>query len=462
MRKNSFFVFFIVLSLFLFAGCGADGGETIGTTTTDGGGNGGGGGTVVEDTTPPTVPGVVSATATGPYEIVIAWNPSSDDVGVAGYKIYRGGDVIATATATATQYSDAGLEPDAEYCYSVSAFDAAGNVSDASDEACAVTSAEVNIWKLGVEYNAQHVIATADGIYVSGRYNGWERPFVAMIVGGDVEWTTILPGDGDRNNATGISEYAGDIYVSYFTDYFGRSTGYKEYVAVLDGETGMVKKIISVPVCSSTGYGPGLAVDFSGIYSAGLYCLQKLDFDGDVQWKKTPGVISSVRTDGNGNIYTGGYAAGPTGEYDLTAVKYSSSGDQIWFAQWGTKNLDMGGSLAFDGGGNIYLAGAGIDESFKALPVIIITIDNATGEVTGKTDFLATSSGSGGIALGPNGPVVAMGRRLLYSGAAGEWNVPASSSFTDDTLAILDGVVYVAYYDTIRRYDVDTGVEITD
>ena len=457
--KGKIFSLFVVFALFLaLAGCGAGGGETVVTTTTTGGDEGGS----VIDTTPPTVPGEVMAEAAGPYEVVISWNPSSDDVGVVGYKVYRDGNAIATATATATAYSDTGLEPDTEYCYSVSAFDAAGNESDISAESCAITSAEVNIWTLGADYNAQHILATADGVYVSGRYNGWARPFVAKIVGGDVEWTTILPGDGDKNNATGIAEYAGNIYVSYFTDYFGQSTGYKEYVAVLDGETGTVIKTISVSTCGSTGYGPGLAVDFSGIYSAGLYCLQKVDFEGNLLWEKTPGVISSVKTDGNGNVYVGGYAAGPTGEYDLMAVKYSSDGDQIWSAMWGTPNLDMGGALAFSGDGNVYLAGGGVDNNLKSLPVVVVTINDPTGEVAGKTDFSANSSGSGGIALGPNGPVVAMGDRLMYAGSAGEWNVPASASFTADTLAILDGVVYVAYENTIRRYDVDTGAEITD
>jgi len=453
-----------LLPFLFFWGCGSgsSGTETVKkiTITTSDGGNGGGG--IAEDTTAPTVPTRVTATAVGSYKINLSWNPSSDNVGPVEYKVYRDGIIVAT-TANIT-YSDTGLAPDTEYCYDLAAFDVAGNVSVASEEVCATTEPEEKIWELGAKFNAQHITTTADGLYISGRYNGWERPFAAKVVDdGVVKWTTLLSGTSGLDNSTGIAEYAGNIYVSYFTDYFGRYGEYEEYIAILDGETGVITKTISVPTCGSTGYGPGLAVDVNGIYSAGLYCLQKIDSDGNVEWKKTPGVISSIKLDADGNIYVGGYADGPEGGYDLTANKYSPAGDQIWIAQWGTENLDMGGALVYSGssGGTVYLAGAGVDENLKTLPVVVIKINAITGEVMGKTDFLATSSGIGGAALGPEGPVVAMGGRLVSSTLATEWNVPASGSFTADTVAVLDGVVYVAYENTIRRYDVDTGEEIT-
>ncbi len=445
---------------FIPFGCGSNSTETVRTVKTigdnSGGGNGGGG--VVLDTTAPTTPEGVTATAVGSYKINIIWNPSSDDVGVAGYKIYRDG--VYVATTARTSYSETRLEPDTECCYSVEAFDGAGNISAASDEACAITEQEEKIWELGIEYNAQHIISSADGIYVSGRYNGWTRPFAAKVVDGVVKWTTLLPGTDGSDNATGIALFAGDIYISYFTDLFGE---YEEHIAILDGETGVVTKTTSVPTCGSTGYGPGLAVDANGIYSAGLYCLQKVDFDGTVEWKKTPGVVSSLKLDSEGNIYVGGYADGPAGGYDLTVNKYSPSGDQVWLAQWGTADLNMGGALIYSGsaGGTIYLVGAGVDENLKSLPGVVITIDATTGEVTDRMDLLLTSSGNGGAALGPNGPVVAMGGRLTTATDVLEWNVPAPSSFTADTVAVLDGVAYVAYENTIRRYDVDTGDEIT-
>ncbi len=62
--------------------------------------------------------------------IELSWNESHDDVGVAGYRVYRNG-VLAGAPVI-TQWNDTGLAPAASYTYRVEAFDAAGNVSPLS------------------------------------------------------------------------------------------------------------------------------------------------------------------------------------------------------------------------------------------------------------------------------------------------------------------------------------------
>ena len=79
------------------------------------------------DTTPPTVPGGLKATSVSSSQINLSWNASTDNVGVAGYKVFRNGSQIATTTRTS--YSDTGLMPSTTYSYAVSAYDAAGNNS---------------------------------------------------------------------------------------------------------------------------------------------------------------------------------------------------------------------------------------------------------------------------------------------------------------------------------------------
>jgi len=51
-------------------------------------------------------------------------------VGVAGYRVYRGG--VQVGTTTALQYLDSGLQPQTTYGYEVRAYDAAGNVGPAA------------------------------------------------------------------------------------------------------------------------------------------------------------------------------------------------------------------------------------------------------------------------------------------------------------------------------------------
>jgi uncharacterized repeat protein (TIGR03806 family) len=93
------------------------------------------------DTTPPSVPGTPAATAISSSRIDLSWAASTDAVGVSGYRIYRNGSSTPLATVTATTYSDTGLSASTTYSYNVRAFDAAGNVSNASGAGSATTPA---------------------------------------------------------------------------------------------------------------------------------------------------------------------------------------------------------------------------------------------------------------------------------------------------------------------------------
>ena len=89
------------------------------------------------DTTPPSVPSGLSATAQSSTQILLTWNASTDNVGVAGYRIYRAG--VQVGTSTATSFTDSSLTAATTYSYSVAAYDAAGNVSAQSATVSATT-----------------------------------------------------------------------------------------------------------------------------------------------------------------------------------------------------------------------------------------------------------------------------------------------------------------------------------
>src|SRR3989441_468099 len=91
----------------------------------------------VPDITPPSVPTNLSASAMSSLQMNLSWTASTDNVGVAGYTIYRGGSQIATTSLAS--YSDTGLSPSTAYAYTVAAYDAAGNVSGLSASASAAT-----------------------------------------------------------------------------------------------------------------------------------------------------------------------------------------------------------------------------------------------------------------------------------------------------------------------------------
>jgi hypothetical protein len=60
-------------------------------------------------------------------QIALSWKAASDNVGVAGYRVWRNGTLAATTTTTG--WTDQAWSAGATYTYSVSAYDAAGNMS---------------------------------------------------------------------------------------------------------------------------------------------------------------------------------------------------------------------------------------------------------------------------------------------------------------------------------------------
>lgn len=97
-------------------------------------GNGGGSG----DTQAPSAPAGLSATGTTDSSVSLSWQASTDNVGVTGYRVFRGPNQVGTVATTS--YTDTGLSPDTRYGYTVRAVDAAGNVSGPSNAVTVTTS----------------------------------------------------------------------------------------------------------------------------------------------------------------------------------------------------------------------------------------------------------------------------------------------------------------------------------
>jgi fibronectin type 3 domain-containing protein len=82
------------------------------------------------DATPPTVPTGLSGVSANPDTASVSWNAATDNVGVAGYYVFRDGK---QAAQTGTLYfQDTGLAEASTHTYAVQAFDLAGNVSPMS------------------------------------------------------------------------------------------------------------------------------------------------------------------------------------------------------------------------------------------------------------------------------------------------------------------------------------------
>src|SRR5579871_1822248 len=104
------------------------------------------------DGTPPSTPTNVSAAAVSSSQVNVSWSASTDNVGVAGYRVFRNGGLAGTVTSLS--FSDSGLAASTTYTYTVAAFDAAGNVSGQSSAATATTPVAAVVSAVSVTPNS--------------------------------------------------------------------------------------------------------------------------------------------------------------------------------------------------------------------------------------------------------------------------------------------------------------------
>ncbi|WAZ25288.1 carbohydrate binding domain-containing protein [Streptomyces cinnabarinus] len=89
------------------------------------------------DTQAPTAPGNLRSTGKTSSSVSLAWNASTDNVGVTSYDIYSGSNQVLSVSGTSATVS--GLSPSTAHTFTVRARDAAGNTSPASNAVSVTT-----------------------------------------------------------------------------------------------------------------------------------------------------------------------------------------------------------------------------------------------------------------------------------------------------------------------------------
>jgi hypothetical protein len=115
------------------------------------------------DTTLPTVPTGLTATPISSAQINLSWTASTDNVGVSGYKVYRGGVLVGNPATTT--YSDIGLTALTSYSYTLAACDAANNCSAQSNPVSATTMSATS--SSNVALASVGAVASASSTYSS-------------------------------------------------------------------------------------------------------------------------------------------------------------------------------------------------------------------------------------------------------------------------------------------------------
>ncbi len=110
-----------------------------------------------KETQAPTVPATLTATARSFRQVDLAWRPSTDNVAVSGYRIYRNGVSLNVVPAALNVFTDITVEESTTYNYTVEAFDDSGNKSARSNTAT-VTTPAMPVTAGGPIYEAERCI----------------------------------------------------------------------------------------------------------------------------------------------------------------------------------------------------------------------------------------------------------------------------------------------------------------
>ncbi|MGV9309756.1 YbhB/YbcL family Raf kinase inhibitor-like protein [Nonomuraea sp. NPDC003727] len=121
--------------------------------------------TVPPDGQPPTAPGNLRVVGdVRPNAVDLAWDASTDNVGVSSYVIYNGGNVVKTVGGNQTTATVTGLTPNTTYVLSVLAYDAAGNGSPASGNVSITTPPSDDHEAPGVPANLRSTNVSATSV----------------------------------------------------------------------------------------------------------------------------------------------------------------------------------------------------------------------------------------------------------------------------------------------------------
>ncbi len=204
------------------------------------------------DTQPPSVPASVHATSVASTSVSLAWSPSTDNVGVTGYTVYRDGAPLGTAATTS--FTDSTVSPGTTYAYTVDAFDAAGNHSAPSQPLQVTTPVSSPAYVQGAADSpgsrlTSATLTLAQPVAAGDLLVGW---FAQYDSAGQVQVSDGVNGAWTRAASETFTNGGGDIALYYVQDTKAAPSG------------------LTITISSSEAtYLPGAVSEYSGIATSG-------------------------------------------------------------------------------------------------------------------------------------------------------------------------------------------------
>ncbi|MFD3835723.1 carbohydrate binding domain-containing protein [Streptomyces sp. NPDC058642] len=171
------------------------------------------------DTQAPTAPASLRSTGKTSSSVTLAWNASTDNVGVTAYDIYSGSNQVLSVSGTSATVS--GLSGSTAYTFTVRARDAAGNSSAASN-AVSVTTDAGGGGGTGFKQAAPYLYLgwgdppSATSVMSSTGIKWYTMAFILSSGGCNPAWDGSRPltGGNDQSVINSIRSAGGDIVPS--------------------------------------------------------------------------------------------------------------------------------------------------------------------------------------------------------------------------------------------------------
>jgi len=318
-----------------------------------------GGTTNPSDTTAPSTPSGLGATAGSATQVNLIWNASTDNVGVTGYKIYRNGTEIQSSTATS--FTDSTVVGGTSYSYTVKAYDAAGNLSSASNTATVNTpqaTSGVNI----SSYSAGSITANS----------------------AKINWTTNTPSTGVVSYGTSAGNLssqvsAGNAATSQSVQINGLSSGTVYYYKVSAG-TAAITSSFTTSGSSSSGTVTNIAP------SASVTASSESVWNNQQAIKAIDGVVAGYPADSTREWATNGEKAGAWIQLNWNAPRTVSK--VVLFDRPNTNDQITSATLTFSNGSTVSVgaldnAGGAVTVNFA--PVVTSSVKVIVKTVSGST-----------------------------------------------------------------------------
>ena len=274
------------------------------------------------DSTVPSTPAGLAVTGVQDDSISLSWTASTDNIGIAGYRISRSSSLTAPLvvidSSPTSSYTDNDVLPNTRYWYSVSAYDTSGNKSGAS--------ATINTWSLTAKPSYTTVLCDKQtGVWqTSGpfTFTSFAAPWGAAKVNYyRCAWDTSPTHTWTDTETPWVGGTKVCTATSAANPYYLHIRGYNQ--AAVAGESsdfGPYYFDSTVPVINSAGVSPAMAAEGDAVHVV-------VDAtDGvaatSVTANGTPLVLSG------GNTWTGDILAlGPLGAHNITIVAKDAAGN---------------------------------------------------------------------------------------------------------------------------------------